>query len=154
MSVKSNIFGCFICYQPFISGVSNEQKKLAKTEGDLFSSYIHGEHGLDRKWNHLDFEYYGKDLKLVLFSFYIKPLPEMIAYLKEIERFHPKDKSVDMRLIITDENFFNHGAEGRILFLKDSVIQRLDLLAKLVRRRKMDTNMELLIADVKKVLES
>ena len=76
----------------------------------------------------------------------------MLNALKEIENYRKKEKSIGVSIVVTDENFFNKSEEGRYNFLKDSILQKLGLLNESVKKKKLDTNMELLIDDVKKVL--
>jgi len=97
--------------------------------------------------------YYGKDLELALFQFYVKPTPLELQHLKEIGRFSNKEKSIGIPIIVTDENFFSKSEEERYDFLKQSILQKMDLLAEVVKKKKLDTNMEQLKMDLMKILK-
>jgi hypothetical protein len=75
-----------------------------------------------------------------------------LAYLKEIERYRPKERAIGIPIIIHDENFFNRSDLERRTFLRNVILEKLDLLAVVVKRNKLDTNIELLKADVAKLL--
>jgi hypothetical protein len=72
--------------------------------------------------------------------------------LKEIEPYRAKEKAIGIPIIVTDENFFSKSEEGRHSFLKQSILQKLDLLAEVVKKKKLDTNMEQLKSDLQKLL--
>jgi hypothetical protein len=71
--------------------------------------------------------------------------------LKEIERYRPKERTIGIPIIIHDENFFNRTDFERRKFLKDVILEKLDLLANVVKRNKLDTDIELLKSDVQKL---
>lgn len=146
--MKDYIFGCFLKlgFDPNLS--EQEFMDLDKT----FTPYLWGEKGICdtlRKLKHKD---YGKDLVLTLFQFYVKPTSIELQKLKEIESYRKNEKSIGIPIIVNDENFFSKSEEGRYNFLKQSVFQKLDLLAEVVKKRKLDTNMELLKMDVSNIL--
>jgi len=97
-------------------------------------------------------ETYGKDLMIILFQFYVNPLPIELQNLKEIEPYRKKEKAIGIPIIVNDENFFSKSEEGRYNFLKQSILQKLDLLAEVVKKKKLDTNMEQLKTDVQEIL--
>jgi len=132
-------------------GASEEEKELSKEQGDLFSSFIWGEKGINLLLRGLKHENYGKEMNIILFQFYVKPIPYLLDNLKEIENYRKKEKSIGIPIIVNDENFFNQSEEGRYVFLRESIFQKLDLLAEVVKKKKLDTNMELLKSDLKKV---
>lgn len=147
-----NILGCFISGAANYSDEDPVIEERRKKKSELFSSYIWGEFGIRDRLKTLKRRDYGKDLKLALFQFYVLPLLEELAYLKEIERYRPKERAIGIPIIIHDENFFNRSDLERRRFLKDAILEKLDLLAKVVKRNKLDTNIERLKADVAKVL--
>jgi hypothetical protein len=153
MNDDNEIFGCFISYQALGFDSNKEDEELSKSQGDLFRTYIWGEKGISDTLKKLNNEEYGKDLKLALFQFYVNPIPIELQSLKEIESYRKNEKSIGIPIIVTDENFFSKSEEGRYSFLKQSILQKLDLLAAVVSKRKLDTNMELLKADTMKVLD-
>lgn len=155
MEIIDTIFGCYLSYPQMYFDASQEEKDLALEQGELFKSYIWGDKGICYTLKKLKHEDYGKDLKLALFQFYVKPLqiPMMLQALKGIERYRPKEKSIGIPIVVNDENFFNKSEEERYHFLKQSILQKLDLPADVVKRRKLDTNMEQLKFDLQKLLD-
>lgn len=139
MEDKINLLGCYVSS---MNGDSN---------GDLFRDYIWGVKGIDSTLKKLKHEDYGESLVLILFQFYVNPIPYLQQNLKEIESYRKKEKAIGIPIIITDENFFSKSEEERYNFLKQSILQKLDLLAEVVKKRKLDTNMELLKSDLSKL---
>ena len=152
MSNTENIFGCFVSATQPYPDASQETKDLALEQGRLFRSYIWGDEGICSTVKKLKHEDYGKDLKLALFQFYVNPLPIEIQNLKVIEEYRKREKSIGIPIIINGENFFSKSEEGRYGFLKQSILQKLDLLAEVVKQKKLDTNIEQLKADLQKIL--
>lgn len=147
-----DILGCFISWAANYADESPPIKGLREEKSKLFSTYIWGEFGVADSLRTLKRSDYGKDLKLALFQFYVLPLLEQLTYLKEIERYRPKERSVGIPIIIHDENFFNKSDFERRVFLRTAILEKIDLLAKVVKRNKLDTNIKRLKADVAKVL--
>jgi hypothetical protein len=153
MNDNKDILGCFVSGGSAYFEDSQEVKNIAKEKGALFTKYIWGEKGISdnlKKLKHID---YGQDTMLILFQFYVNPIPYELQYLKEIENYRKKEKSIGVPIIITDENFFNKSEERRYDFLKQAILQKLDLLAELVKKKKLDTNMELLKSDLKNIFD-
>ena len=148
MEEKDKFLGCYISYPSLVYGASEKEKELSKEQGDLFSSYIWGDKGISDTLKKLRNEDYGKDMSIILFQFYVKPIPYLQQALKEIEAYRKNEKSIGIPIIVTDENFFSNSEEGRYSFLKLSILQKLDLLAEVVKKKKLDTNMELLKSDL------
>jgi hypothetical protein len=148
MEVKDNIFGCFfkVVFDPNLS--EQDFSNLA----DTFKAYIWGEKGICDTLKKLKHEDYGKDLMLALFQFYVKPTPIDLQRLKEIEPNRKNEKAIGIPIIVNDENFFSKSEEERYSFLKQSILQKLDLLAEVVKKKKLDTNMEQLKTDLQKIL--
>ena len=152
MNNDSAIFGCYISYPALMYGASEKERETAREQGDLFSDYVWGEMGISgiiKKLKHGD---YGKDLILALFEFYVKPLSIQLPHLKDIESYRKNEKSIGIPIIVTDENFFEQSEEGRYNFLKQSIFQKLELLTEVVKKRKLDTNVEQLKCDLRAIL--
>jgi hypothetical protein len=130
--------GCFfrVGFDPNLS--SQDFEHLANT----FRRFIWGDNGLCNKLKKLNSEDYGKDLKLVLFQFNVGPTAVELQRLKEIEPYRAKEKAIGIPIIVTEENFFSKSSEERYAFLRQSVLQKLDLLAEVVKKRKLDTGIE------------
>lgn len=152
MSDDKNIFGCYVSYPSLMYDATELQKENAKKQGDLFREYVWGEKGICYTLKKLNQEDYGKDLKLALFQFYVNPIAYELDNLKEIEAYRKNEKSIGIPIVVNDKNFFSQTEEGRYSFLKQSILQKLDLLAEVVKKKKLDTKMELLKADLEKLL--
>jgi uncharacterized small protein (DUF1192 family) len=146
------ILGCFVsgpALYPEYIGTETEKKLEQKCK--LFRSYIWGESGICDQLKSLRRIDYGKNLQLALFQFYVLPLLEQLIYLKDIERYRPKERAIGIPIIIHDENFFNRSDSERRKFLKDVILEKLDLLAVVIKRNKLDTNIALLKSDVERL---
>ena len=152
MSEDKNIFGCFVSSGSAHFEDSQETKDLAIKKGEIFRAYIWGDKGICDTLKKLNQDDYGKDLKLALFQFYVNPIPYLLQALKEIEAYRKNEKSIGIPIVINDENFFSKSEEGRYDFLRESILQKLDLLGEVVKKKKLDTNMELLKSDLKNIL--
>jgi hypothetical protein len=152
MSNDKNIFGCYVSYPSLMYDATELQKENAKKQGDLFRQYVWGDKGICDTLKKLNQDDYGKDLKLALFQFYVNPIAYELDNLKEIEAYRKNEKSIGISIVVNDENFFSKSEEGRYSFLKESILQKLDLLAEVVKKKKLDTKMDLLKADLQKLL--
>jgi len=148
-NIKNNILGCY-----FQVGFDANLKEVDFMNiANEFRPYIWGEEGIDNSLKKLNKLSYGKDLELVLFQFYVKPTLCELQRIKEIESYRKKEKAIGIPIIVTDENFFNKSEEERYRFLKQFILQKMDLLAEVVKRKKLDTNMEQLKIDLDKILK-
>ena len=129
------------------------KKDFIKKQGEEFRGYIWGKRGISELLKKMNRSNYGNDLQFVLFQFYVKPLPEELSYLKEIEAYRKKERSIGIPIIINDENFFSKTERGRYDFLGEVILAKMTLLAEVVKRRKLDTNMVLLISDLKMIIQ-
>lgn len=152
MSNDKNIFGCYVSITQTPPDADLQTKDLATEQGRLFRNYVWGENGICQIIKNLNQENYGKDLKLALFQFYVNPIPMMEKVLKEIENYRKNEKSIGIPIIVNEENFFSKSEKGRYNFLKESILQKLDLPAEVVKKKKLDTKMELLKSDLQKAL--
>lgn len=146
----NTIFGCFISTSRYPDADLQTVKTLEK-KWELFDTYIWGDFGISEPLKTLKRSDYGKDLQLALFQFYVLPLLEQLVYLKDIERYRPKERAIGIPVIIHDENFFNKPDFERRKFLKGVILEKLDLIAVVIKRNKLDTNIALLKSDVEKL---
>ena len=151
MENKSNILGCFVFGASVLFDDDQKTKEFASKQTEIFSNYIWGENGICKTLKKLNRESYGNDMSLILFQFYVNPIPYVLQNLKEIEAYRKKEKSVAIPIIVNAENFFNQSVEGRYNFLKQTIFQKLDVLAGVVNKKKLDTKIELLKADLEKI---
>lgn len=147
-----NIFGCYVSVTQAYPDSDQKTKDLATEQGRLFRAYVWSEKGICEIIKKLNRDDYGKDLKLALFQFYINPIPMMEQALKDIESYRKKEKSIGIPIIVNYSNFFSKSESERYDFLRESILQKLDLLGEVVKKKKLDTNMELLKSDLKNIL--
>jgi hypothetical protein len=152
MSDDKNIFGCYVSYPSLMYDATELQKENAKKQGDLFRQYVWGDKGICDTLKKLNQDDYGKDLKLALFQFYVNPIAYELDNLKEIESYRKNEKSIGIPIVVNDKNFFSQTEEGRYSFLKQAILQKLDLLEEVVKKKKLDTNMEQLKTDLQQIL--
>ena len=156
---NDSIFGCFVsCPATIYDPNKTEIERLAEQEFlseicQKFRSYIWGEKGIDKFLKTLIYENYGNDMEIILFQFYVNPIQYLLQNLKEIESYRKKEKAIGIPIIVNDENFFNKSEKERYRFLKESILQKMDLLTEVVKKKKLDTNMDLLKSDLQKVLQ-
>ena len=88
--MSDNIFGCFfkVGFDPNLS--QQDFTELA----NVFKTYIWGEKGICDTLKNLKHQDYGKDLKLALFQFYVRPTAIELQKLKRIEPYRKNEKSI------------------------------------------------------------
>lgn len=87
-----NILAFFLSYPSLPIDASNESSEEAIKRGDEFRTYIWGKMGIDVLLKSLSYIDYGKDLKRILFQFYIMPCDYERIHIKEIEQYRKKKK--------------------------------------------------------------
>lgn len=153
MNDIENLLGCFVLYPSLMYDATEIQKQKAREKGDLFKTYIWGNEGISDTLKKLKREDYGNDMNLILFEFYVNPIPYLKQYLKEIESYRKKEKSIGIPIIVTDENFFSKTEEERYRFLKETILNKMDLLENVVKKKKLDTDVKKLKADIDRILQ-
>lgn len=152
MERDDNILGCFVSGPTIDFDAGPKEEETADEQGRLFRRYIWGDGGVEGLLKKLKYEDYGNDLKLVLFQFIIKPHPLELQSLHDIERYRRNEKSVGISIIVTDENFFLQDERNRRDFLVQSILQKSKLLEEVIKKERLDTNLDLLIADLQELL--
>jgi hypothetical protein len=152
MNKGDNILGCFVSGPALYFDADEETREAARIKAELFRNYIWGEFGICERLKELKYTNYGEDLRLALFQFYLLPLIEELAVLKEIERYRRKERAIGLPIIVHDHNFFEKSDPDRRKFLKKAMLEKLDLLAGVVARNKLDTDIKSLRADVETIL--
>ena len=89
-----NILAFFLSYPSLPIDASEEASEEAIKRGDEFRTYIWGEKGIDVLLKSLSYVDYGKDLKRILFQFYIMPCDYERIHIKEIEQYRKKEKAI------------------------------------------------------------
>ena len=153
MNNIENLFGCYVSYPSLMYDATEIQKQKAREEGDLFSIYIWGNEGISDTLKKLKYENYGNDMNLILLEFYVNPIPYLRQNLKEIESYRKKEKAIGIPIIVTDENFFSKTEEARYRFLKEAILNKMDLLENVVKKKKLDTDVKKLKADIDRILQ-
>lgn len=153
MNENTNILGCYVSITQAYPDADQQTKDLFAEQGRLFRTYIFGEKGISEPLKKLKHKDYGKDLILALFQFYVNPIPIVEQSLKEIEPYRKKEKSIGIPIIINDKTFFNKSEEDRYNFLKQSILQKLDVLSEIVKKKKLDTDIESLKRDLQKIFD-
>lgn len=148
---EKNIFGCFVS-NTADARWSESERNAAFEVGRNFRSYLWAPGGFVDTIKKLEHSNYGEDLVMVLFQFYIKPIPELQENLKAIEAYRKKEKAIGIPIILTDENFFTKSVDERNSFLKQAVLEKMDLLKEKVKNNNLDTKIDLLKADLEKIL--
>jgi hypothetical protein len=150
--VNENILGCYVSSHSSLRR-SGEATVESEDKGALFRNYIWGgEAGFCDTLKTLKHEDYGKDLILILFQFYVNPVPYLRQHLKEIERYRRNERAIGIPIIVNDDNFFDRSEDERREFLKRTILQKFDLLQQVVKRNKLDTDVQALKRDVEHIL--
>jgi hypothetical protein len=147
-----SILGCFVSGPASYHDDVPETREVLVRKGELFRNFVWGSNGICDSLKVLKNRDYGNDLDLILLKFYLLPLIEELAVLKEIERFRKKEKAIGVPIIVHDDNFFNRSELERLGFVKAVILEKLDILKAIVKRNKMDTNVNRLRDDVKSTL--
>lgn len=146
MSENADVFGCFV-KTTADGSLSTEQQSLVFEKGKLFRTYIFGEKGINNQLKKVKNIDCGEDLVLILFQFYVYLMQEI-----EPIDYRKREKSVGIPIVINDENFFSKSEEERYLFLKDIILDKMNLLAEFVKKKNLDTDVEALRVELLTVL--
>lgn len=143
-----NILAFFLSYPSLPIDASDEASEEAIKRGDEFRTYIWGEMGIDVLLKSLSYIDYGKDLKRILFQFYIMPCDYERIHIKEIEQYRKKEKEKAIGIpIIVERSFFQFSETERREFLVSSMLSKFNILGNVVKNKKLDTNMTKLVHD-------
>ena len=141
-----NILAFFLSYPSLPIDASDEVSDEAIKRGDEFRTYIWGEKGIDVLLKSLSYVDYGKDLKRILFQFYIMPCDYERIHIKEIEQYRNNEKSIGMPIVV-ERSFFQLSETERREFLVSSMLSKFTILGNVVRNKELDTNMTKLVHD-------
>lgn len=149
----TNIFACFVSYPSLVVDVSEQTKDEAIKKGDMFRSYIWGEAGLDRFLKRIQYSDYGQDLKRILFQFYVLPCDYERVHIRNIENYRNREKAIGISIII-ESDFFQYSDAQRKCILVASIISKIEGLKEIIKKKRLDTNLEQLVLDLKQELGS
>ncbi|MDQ6755849.1 MAG: hypothetical protein M3004_02850 [Bacteroidota bacterium] len=152
MKDNNEILGCYVSTTTNAE-LDEAHRNIAFEKGRIFRTYLWGDRGICDILKSLKYPVYGKNLKLILFQFYVNPDPHLKKNLKEIEEYRKKEKSIGIPVIINDDNFFNISDIGRYKFLREIFISKLYILSEVIKVNNLDTNIRLLITDVEKIFK-
>ncbi len=141
-----NILAFFLSYPSLPIDASDEVSDEAIKRGDEFRTYIWGEKGIDVLLKSLSYVDYGKDLKRILFQFYIMPCDYERIHIKEIEQYRKNEKAIGIPIIV-ERSFSQFSETERREFLVSSMLSKFTILGNVVRNKKLDTNMTKLVHD-------
>ena len=141
-----NILAFFLSYPSLPIDAPEDVSEEAIKKGDEFRSNIWGEKGIDVFLKSLSYVDYGKDLKRILFQFYIMPCDYERIHIKEIEQYRKKEKAIGIPIIV-ERSFFQFSETERRKFLVSSMLSKFNLLRNVVKNKKLDTNMTKLVHD-------
>lgn len=141
-----NILSFFLSYPSLPIDVPEDVSEEAIKKGDVFRSYIWGEKGIDVLLKSLSYVDYGKDLKRILFQFYIMPCDYERIHIKEIEQYRKKEKAIGIPIVV-ERSFFQFSETERKEFLVSSMLAKFNVLRNVVKNKKLDTNMTKLVHD-------
>ena len=147
-----NILAFFLSYPSLPIDAPEDVSEEAIKKGDEFRSYIWGEKGIDVSLKSLSYVDYGKDLKRILFQFYIMPCDYERIHIKEIEQYRKKEKAIGIPIIV-ERSFFQFSETERREFLVSSMLSKFNTLENVVENKKLDTDIEKLIFDFKQKIE-
>lgn len=141
-----NILAFFLSYPSLPIDAPEDVSEEVIKKGDEFRSYIWGKKGIDVFLKSLSYVDYGKDLKRILFQFYIMPCDFERIHIKEIEQYRKKEKAIGIPIIV-ERSFFQFSETERRKFLVSSMLSKFNLLGNVVKNKKLDTNMTKLVHD-------
>lgn len=141
-----NILAFFVSYPSLLVDAPENAAEEAIKKGDEFRSYIWGEKGVDVHLKSLLYADYGKDLKRILFQFYIMPCDYERMHIKEIEQYRKKEKAIGLSIVV-ERSFFLLSDTERREFIVSSMLSKFNILRNVVKNKKLDTNMIKLVHD-------
>jgi len=120
---------------------------------NLFSSYLWKEKGLDRLLDEeIGNKRYGIDLELLLIQYYVEGEfdPNGPEHPK-VSNYSKKNKDIAVAISVTKSLFHNRDEFARREFIVDSTINAIKLVKDKLIKKKLDIDLDLLIADVKEI---
>jgi len=126
---------------------------MEEPQKDIVKQFLWAENGLKSQLNNLNQNTYGQDFQLILFEFYVNPIPQEKQALKEIGNYRSKEKSIGIPVIIDQVNFFSLNQEEKWVFLFSTILKKLELLKVKVNKNKLDLKIDRLIYDTSSMLK-
>lgn len=148
MEHAPGFLGCYASFTMSHAGSAPDLTQQREEQSRLFRSYIWGPNGISKRLKILVSSDYGTDVNLILFEFYVNPLPVQLSSLKEVGSFRKKEKAIGLPVVVNEINFFGKSQSARYLFLKESILYKLELLKK----KKLNLNIDRLKSDIANIL--
>jgi hypothetical protein len=152
MMDRDNIFGCFVSVVRGTWEDEQSTKENNAEKGQLFREYIWGLEGICDDLKNLKKYDYGDGFDLILFQFYVNPISAQLNDMKKIEGYRKKEKSIGVCIFINNENFFSKADDERRCFLKSEILNRVDLVCELAKKKKLNLDTNKLLNDLEVVL--
>lgn len=149
---KENIIGFFLSLN-IPSGSDEKEEEYYEGLGQEFAGYIWSPSGLANRLKTLEYQAFGKDIKLILFELNVFADQGKRAVLKDID-YRQREKAVGLPIFIDKNNFFDKSESARLEFLKKEILDKMNLMSDLVKSKNLDTKIEDLTAGIKEILNS
>ncbi|MGS0749244.1 hypothetical protein [Halpernia sp. GG3] len=129
--------------------------KLSMNRGEIFRKFLWGVEGLDKSLYSTELKNYSSDINLILFEFYLNPIPEQkIKYEQKIIDYRKKEKAIGIRFFITDNNFFKKNESERLFYIIEMILEKLYSLKEFCLKKKLSLNFPALITEVELKLKT
>jgi hypothetical protein len=122
--------------------------EIKEKQKEIIKEYFWGKNGLSSKLAKLKRKDYGIDVEIILFQFYINPIPYLRNNLKEIANFKRKEKSFRIPVILNFGKFNRLADKEKELFMRKTLLNKLDLLYVRKNRNNFDLNIDKLKHDI------
>lgn len=148
---KSQIIG-FFSLLTIPSDASDEEEIYYEKLADEFQDYLWGKNGINKKLEKLNSQIYGNDICLILFEFNLFSSDISMKASVANKPYRPKEKSYSVPIEVNSQNFFEKTEPNRNIFLHTTILDKLEQLALYVKANNLDTKIDKLITDVRKLI--
>ena len=120
---------------------------------NLFSSYLWNEKGFDFMLHEgIGSKSYGNDLELLLIQYYVEgDFDTNGPEHPKVSNYSKKNKDIAVAISVTKNLFHNRDEFSRREFIVDSTENAISLVKEKLDKKKLDVNLDLLLADVKEI---
>lgn len=120
---------------------------IGEIEKEYVKQLLWGANGLKELLSEIKWVDYGSDIEIILFEFHVNPIPYELNNIKEIGNYRQKEKSIGITIILDQDGFFKLNSEGKEIYLRTMILDKLKLLRNKIKRNKIDLDIEKLILD-------
>jgi hypothetical protein len=96
---ENNLFGVYASFN------------MGEIEKESVKQLLWGTNGLKEILSEIKWMNYGKDFQIILFEFYVNPIPYERNNIKEIGNYSRKEKSIGLPIILDQDGFFKHNSK-------------------------------------------